>query len=293
MVFGRKNSQAAGILWVQIAVIGFWAVTVSILVKRTWFSDESGMVEVAPERILEMFFAWTEGAELAILKDGQNIGQMSLSTQEEKEIIRENGERTDLLREVSMAGSLNRFSSSNRKEAAGTGGQEIHWRGALSMNEELNFPKGDFILSMPNLGLGAQLGFDQVEGIISVNVRSKDEKFIEYRGKPEGLAKLPKLGWIGSLFPLESLLGEQEMSQRTLKAWAPEISGYYGRAMIAGRKMMVYQLIVNRDSSGSKSGSEVRLYLSEVGEPLMLRTKWGYEAVASVLVPVENDLKDQ
>ncbi|NOY00513.1 MAG: hypothetical protein GXP30_12370 [Verrucomicrobia bacterium] len=286
-----KNRNAAGILCVQIVVIGFWAATTSVLVKRTWFSDESRMAEVPPEKILGMFFAWTEGVDLTILKEGQRIGQMSLSTQEKKRGVGKNEDEQGSLREISMSGSLDRFSPTGEDAEKSTSvrEKEFHWRGMLAVTDELNFTKGDFVLRMPKLGLGAQVGFDHKAETILLNVRSGSKVLIDYRGKPTGLKELPELGWLGSLLPLESLLGGKGVSEGMMKAWAPEISGRYGSALVAGRRMMVYQLVIRGANSGGKPGSEVKLYLSETGEPLMLDTAWGYQALAAILVPVEGD----
>ncbi len=284
-----KNRNAAGILCVQIVVIGFWAATTSVLVKRTWFSDESRMAEVAPEKILGMFFAWTEGVDLIILKEGQRIGQMSLSTQEKKGLGGAKEENQQALREISMSGSLEKFSPSGdvAPQGAGLREKEFHWRGLMAVTDDLNFTRGDFVLQMPKAGLSAQIGFDQIRESIKLNVRSGSKVLIDYQGSPVGLKELPELGWLGRLLPLDSLLGGKGVSEGMMKAWAPEISGRYGSAMVAGRRMMVYQLVIRGASSGAQPGSEVKLYLSETGEPLMLDTAWGYQALAAILVPVD------
>lgn len=282
----RKKRIAAGILCVQIVVIGFWAVTTSILVKRIWFSDETRMVKVAPEKVLEMFFSWTEGADLSILKEGQRIGQLSLSTQQ-KRLSSSREEKHEDLREISMAGSLDRISSQGSGGKVEVQDKEVHWRGVMTVTDELTFPKGDFVLRMPKVGLGAQFGFDHPARTISLDVRSNGKELFHYQGSPAGLTELPELGWMGRLLPLGALLGGKGEVRGVMKAWAPEIEGRFGSAMVAGRRMLVYQLVIRGKSSGGKPGSEVKLYLSEAGEPLMIETAWGYEALAQVLVPVE------
>ena len=286
MKTAEKGRNAAGILWLQIAVIAFWAVTTSILVKRSWFSEESGMVKVGPEKVFEMFFAWTEGAELTILKDGRRVGQMSLSAQVEKNSSTDDGEAGEVKREISVAGSLQELSSQGKGEKQNRD-EEIYWRGVMAMDDGLIFPKGDFVLRMPNAGVGIQFGFDQPANTIALIVRSGSERLINYHGNPAGLTKLPKLGWLGRFLPLDSLLGSQGLSEGMLETWAPEIDGRFGNVTIAGRRMLVYQLIFRRKSSRGKAGTETKLYLSETGEPLMIQTGWGYEALADVLVPLE------
>ena len=79
------------------------------------------------------------------------------------------------------------------------------------------------------------------------------------------------------------------MSEGMMKAWAPELTGRYGSTMVAGRRMLVYQLAIRgkNSSSGNQPRTEVKLYLSETGEPLRIETEWGYEALAAVLVPID------
>ena len=49
----------------------------------------------------------------------------------------------------------------------------------------------------------------------------------------------------------------------------------------------MYQLAIRGKGSVSQPGTEVKLYLSETGEPLRIETEWGYEALAAVLVPID------
>ncbi len=281
-----ENRSAAWVLWIQLAVITFWMVTVSVLIKRNYFHAESRMTPVPADRVAEMFFAWTEGAELTILKDGQRVGQMSLSAQLGKKMPGDIGKGREL-REIAVAGSLDSFSV---LENAGAGEHDkgVYWRGLMEVDDDLNFPKGDFVLRMPELGLSVQFGFDHPVEKISLKVRSKGEQLFEYEGSPAGLSALPELGKVGRLLPLQALLGGK-MSDSMVDAWAPGITGRFGSAEVAGRKMLVYQLILKNKGSGNKPGEEVKLSLSETGEPLMVQTAWGYEALAEVLVPVAVD----
>jgi hypothetical protein len=244
------------------------------------------MVQVGPEKVFEMFFAWTEGADLAILKDGRRVGQMSLSAQVEQNSSPDDEKFGEVTREISIAGSLLSLSSQGNGEKQ-IRDEEIYWRGVMAIADGLNFPKGDFVVRMPNAGLSIQFGFDQPANTIALTVRSGSENLINYHGNPAGLAELPDLGWLGRFLPLDSLLGSKGLSEGMIKAWAPEIDGRFGTAMIAGRRMLVYQLVLKSKSSGGKPRGETKLFLSETGEPLMIQTAWGYEALAEVLVPLE------
>lgn len=286
MGVGNRHQNKAAIQWIQIAVIAFWAVTVLLLLKRSYFSDESAMATVAPEKVFEMFFAWAEGAEFAILKDGRRIGQMSLSGQLGKATSASAG--GGALREISLAGSLDAGGEEgSQAKASGRRSEGTYWRGVIAVADGLIFPSGEFVLRVPQAGLGAQFAFDQPAGMISANVRSAGEELFSYRGNPKGLADLPELGWVGQLLPLEALLGGGGLSEGAMKAWVPEITGRYGAAKVAGRRMMVYQLAVKSGPAGNQSKGEMKLYLSETGEPLMITTPWGYEALAEVLAPIE------
>ncbi|MFK5923753.1 MAG: hypothetical protein QM496_16365 [Verrucomicrobiota bacterium] len=282
-----NKKSAVWFLAVKLAVIAFWLVTIGVLVKRHFFSDESQMVRVPPDKVFEMFFAWTEGAELTILKDGLRIGHMSLSTQSATDSSdAEVGSKS--LRGISVAGSVDSFSTGGAASAAAINSDRgVSWRGAVDLDDELNFPRGNFVLRMPDLDMGAQAGFDQPENKISLSVRSKGQSLFQYEGAPAGLSKLPELGWMGRLLPLDSLLSDGGLEKSGLESWAPEISGRYGSALVAGRRMLVYQLLIKGRTSKNKTDADVTLSLSETGEPLMIQTAWGYEALAEVLVPLE------
>lgn len=282
-----NKKGAVWVLVVKLAVIAFWMVTIGVLVKRHFFSDESQMVSVPPDKVFEMFFAWTEGAELTILKDGIRIGHMSLSTQLEADSADAEDENKGL-RGISVAGSMDSFSTGGESSAAAINSDRgVSWRGAVELDDELNFPRGNFVLRIPELDMGAQAGFDHPANKIALSVRSKGKSLFQYDGAPAGLSKLPELGWMGRLLPLDSLLSGGGLEKSGLESWAPEITGRYGSALVAGRRMLVYQLLIKSRISKSKTGADVTLSLSETGEPLMLQTAWGYEALAEVLVPLE------
>jgi hypothetical protein len=56
-----------------------------------------------------------------------------------------------------------------------------------------------------------------------------------------------------------------------------------GNFNLGGREMRAFLLTLRSD----KQAQEVRIYLSEAGEPLRIESDLGFEAVSEILVPLD------
>jgi len=65
------------------------------------------------------------------------------------------------------------------------------------------------------------------------------------------------------------------------------IDARMGNFTFGGRDLRAYLLIV----SAGENGESMRIFLSEVGEPLRIETDFGFEAVSEILMPLDAYLK--
>ena len=92
---------------------------------------------------------------------------------------------------------------------------------------------------------------------------------------------IPTRATAAALFPGGGLVANPS-------AWEPEIEASRGTMELAGSSQVVYLVKVFLGSD--RSGTPLKLYFSEAGEPWRIDTGWGYQAVAEVLIPVEGRL---
>ena len=70
------------------------------------------------------------------------------------------------------------------------------------------------------------------------------------------------------------------------ESWKPQVTASRGVMQVAGSPQPVY--LVEVRLGNDPNSNPVKLYFSEAGEPWRIDTGWGYEAMAEVLIPVEN-----
>ncbi|MCB1062819.1 MAG: hypothetical protein KDN20_07855 [Verrucomicrobiae bacterium] len=267
-------------------IVLFWVVSTGWLIRSVWFGSETRFEPVDPEVALGAFFQWNETSTLTILENGNRIGQMVANGAEGRD------PRTGaLIRGLSTQGNLD-----DRIE--GIPGNEslmgTSWRMSADFDETTKLKAFQLALRIPRQDLNVRLEVDgeppalaaratvgetvlYESGVLSVDEPSTGRKRSEESGKATSGGLIPG-GAIASLLP-----GGGAMSD--IANFYPTVEASRGSLEIAGSLQPVYLVKVNFGSE--KTGTPIRIYFSEAGEPWRIDTGWGYEAVAEVLIPVD------
>ncbi|MCB1232424.1 MAG: hypothetical protein KDN19_19405 [Verrucomicrobiae bacterium] len=275
------------------SVILLWLVSTGWLVRTTWFSSETRFDPVAPEEALDAFFKWSDRTTLAVLENGRRIGRMEVSGSEGRE-PRTGG----YSRVLSTQGTLD-VDDRDTKVGTRPGLNGTTWRLAAEFDQEMELQKFRLVFRIPKQELDLRMELKgeppqiaaraSVGGLViyEAGKMSMDEDgnvIDEARDDQAGTATAPSLppsaalGWL----PGGALLNDRE-------TWKPKIEASRGMMRVAGSNQPIY--LVKLRFGDDESVAPIRLYLSETGEPWRIDTGWGFEAVAEVLVPVEDQAR--
>ncbi len=277
--------------FLAIFVVLFWMVSTGWLVRSIWFEEEYQFEPVAAEEALGAFFQWNDSSTLTVLHEGQPIGQMIMNASEGQD------PRTgEFLRGFSTKGTLDE----GRGSLSGAGLENLAgatWRVATRFDEQTELEAFELVIWVPRqaLDLRVELAGDPPQlaaratmaetvllevGQLSADVDSSPGRGKDGASKPTGASVLPPAAAAGWL-PGGAMLADES-------AWRPRIEASRGVMKVAGSDQPVY--LVKVSFGQDEQATPLRLYFSEAGEPWRIDTGWGFEAIADVLIPVEDQL---
>lgn len=270
-----------------LAIVLFWAGTVAWLCAVVWAPPGSRMAKVDPREVYRAFFEWNDSAKMALLENGRRRGEITV--QGGSGPLPETGE---VERFLSLSGQLDTYD-----EGSAAPRIEMFWKSVLSFSEEMAWRAGTVSVRVPSNDLSAQLSFEGPvpEGglpAMRAEVKLGERELLSIDpSSPRAAAALPLLGSLGGIGGIGGIgggslgggglagaLGPLGLASLKLSAEARA-----GRFNLAGREIGAYLLVLR----GEEPGTELRIYLSEAGEPLRLETDLGFEAVSELLVPLD------
>ena len=275
-------------------VVLFWIGSTGWLVQSIWFESETRFEPVDPEEALGAFFRWNDQSTLEILDNGRRLGPMYVGGFEG--IDPRTGEFSrGLSTQGNMDGGRQGANLGDRENLVGT-----NWRMTAEFDEETRLKSFQAVLRVPRQELDVRMELDgdpaelatrvTMAGVVLLEVGelSIDE---EGRGSsggrkasPTASSQVPVLppaaaaGWL----PGGALLTDED-------AWRPKLEASRGVMKVAGSDQVVY--LVKVKFGEDETTPPLRLYFSEAGEPWRIDTGWGFEAVAEVLIPVEDQIR--
>lgn len=263
-----------------IAIVAFWLGSIGWLCAVVWAPPESRMAEIDPREVYEVFFAWNENTRMTLLENGARRGEVIISGGSG-----EDPKTGEFSNSLSLSGNMDSINPS--EDFPGT---DLNWRGLAEFDRDIVFQSGDFSMRIPGFGLSAHMSVESDPVVAKASVSMSEIPVFRYDSSQTdlnagSLDSLPFASMLGSNLPLESLLKEGEVDPS--KA-AFEIDARMGNFTFGGRDLRAYLLKIGmKDQEGS-----IRVFLSEVGEPLRIETDFGFEAVSEILVPLEAYLNE-
>jgi hypothetical protein len=299
--------QCGMIRTVQIAVIAFWLVMTLLLVRDTWFPDESRFVQAEVEEVLEaMMVNWHESADMVIVDSDRKIGQLTVSAGSVRETSRPPSTGRVLAEvsgyQLSSTGSLSEFGVEldlpvDRVGPVSYRRDHALWRGSLRFDLDYQVEAIDLELRFPQPGMLVALSYTTTDQQLSAGVTLAGLPVYQFQGPASELGEqvsgalengLPTISGGVSPMPLPlplampagdvaAMLPDLE----TLTAERPTLRATFGRTRILNQSMAVYLLTV-----ATASGETIaRLYIGEDGRPVKIDTPFDIEAIAEVLAP--------
>ncbi|MAS95139.1 MAG: hypothetical protein CMO55_18235 [Verrucomicrobiales bacterium] len=251
---------------VVLVVVLFWLGSIGWLCAVIWAPPESRMAKVDPREVFEVFFAWNDSTTMVLVENGQRRGQLTVSggsgtTRESK----------DISKLLSVTASFEHYERELRATVV-----DVFLKLAMDFSEALAFQQMDLSARVPSRGMTAHLELGGKPLEYRIDAVMGEQQMLDVRGRVDtGLPPIPT-----DMLPMGSLFGDGAFDPREIK-W--DVEARMGRFAFGGREQRAYLLIFTLPDQGQS----MRVYLSEVGEPLQIETDVGFEAISEILVPLD------
>lgn len=263
----------------SIAIVLFWLGSVAWLCAVVWAPPGSRMAKIDPREVYAVFFAWNDSTKMTLLENGVRRGEVTIAGGSGVEAQTGVFERF-----LSLSGQLDTFD-----ERSGAPVVDLFWKGTLTFTETMESRGGEFSVRIPSKELTATIAYEgPIDGFGPASASSSGRTPMRARvamGGREVFAIGPDSPFDPAmaapmLGPLASMGGVNFLDPTQL-AFTTEAR--VGSFNLGGREMRAFLLTLRSD----EQDQELRVYLSEAGEPLRIESDLGFEAVSEILVPLE------
>ena len=260
----------------SIAIVLFWMGSVAWLSAVVWAPPGSRMTRIDPREVFSVLFGWNESTTMTLLENGTRRGQVTVNAGSG-----EDEESGEIQRFFSVSGSFERYD-----ERSSANQVELFLKGTFTFSEAMESRGGLMAARVPGKDLRAEMEFKRGAAGGKPLVRGKVEmtgrEIFSFDSEAEGTTTNP-----AALFSMLGA-GADGLPIPGMGALDPSAIQFTTEARVgsfhlAGREMRAYLLTFR----GEGDSSEVRVFLSEAGEPLRIETDLGFEAVSEILVPLD------
>jgi hypothetical protein len=259
-----------------IAIVLFWLGSVAWLCAVVWAPPGSRMAKVDPREVYGVFFAWNDSTKMTLLENGARRGEIVIAGGSGVE-----AESGVFERVLSLSGQLESWDERSASTLV-----ELFWKGSLAFTETMESRGGEFSVRIPAKEVSVQIAYDGPLPTADQNPTAKTamRARVVMAGR-EILAVGPETpldpAMISPLIgSLANFGGINPLDPAQLKFTTDARVGDFN---LGGREMRAFLLTLRSD----EQDQEVRVYLSEAGEPLRIETDLGFEAVSEILVPLD------
>ena len=251
---------------ISIVVVLFWLGSMGWLCAVIWAPPESRMAEVDPREIYEVFFGWNETTNMTLLENGMRRGQLSVAGGSGTDPG--TGEYENLL---SVSAVLENYDKGIREREV-----EAFVRVAMDFSREIELLRSELSGRIPSRHLSARVSMEGDPPKLDIRASIRDQDILNLKGiDASNLPKMPE-----NLVPMGSFLGNASLNLADID-W--QIEARMGSFTFGGRDQRAYLLILRLP----KHDQSIRVYFSEVGEPLKIESGLGFEAISEILVPLD------
>ncbi len=255
------------------AIVLFWAASVGWLCALVWAPPGSRMALVDPLEVYRVFFSWNDSANMTLLENGTRRGQLTVSGGSGLE-----PGTGEISRDLSFSGTLETYDSVGDSNLV-----DLFWKGTVAFSAAMVLRETDFSVRLPGKELSAHIGYSAATGEGNVRVMMAGREVLHFDGAQPGT-----LEGTGGLLPsLPAMIGAAGIPGG-LAAFHPammkvETTARIGRFNFGGRDRRAYFITFRQPDQDQ----EIRVFLSEAGEPLKIESDLGFEAISEILVPLD------
>lgn len=244
----------------QLLILISWFTTTFYLVRRSYFPDEERYPEAPIDYVSDLFFSRVSQSELLISHDGRPISHLTVTPKSADYVPPILEERREQLREINYIGLV-------REEVNPQFGA-VDWHGAVYVNPEFEPEALRMTLRSPRMGLNGELLLVLNPPHIRFRLGQGDMTILNSQD-PEGTMNL--LRSAGAMAPgMEENLAmledfDRDQLHQMIATLDPTVMCRHGQFQILGDRYEGYIVKISLFE-----GAAIRLYLSEMGELLMM-----------------------
>ncbi|NLT70810.1 MAG: hypothetical protein GXX91_08960 [Verrucomicrobiaceae bacterium] len=267
-----------------LGIVLFWLGSVGWLCAVVWAPPGSRMARVDPLEVYRVFFSWNDSINMTLLEHGLRRGQVTVSGGSGNDPV-----TGAFARDLSVSGSVERYDPRSVSHLV-----DLFWKGTVSFTEAMALLESDFSVRVPGQDLSARLHYLESAGMVDLRVSKDGREILGFDGLasgPGGSAAQSPLAMLGAMAGGPDglgVIGALGLGALPPGALSLEASARMGNFNFGGRDMRAYLLTLRH----STHDQELRVYLSEVGEPLKIESDLGFEAVSELLVPLDAYRRD-
>tara|TARA_R110000850_G_scaffold17330_3_gene53479 strand:+ start:266 stop:976 length:711 start_codon:yes stop_codon:yes gene_type:complete len=224
------------------------------------------MAEVDSREVYDVFFNWNDSTSMTLLENGARRGTITIAGG--SGIDSEGGVFSNLL---SGSGTLEKFDP-----VESTTTVDLFWKGLLEFDREISLRGGELSIRIPKQQLSTHLSYSGEPLRLDASASIGGQEIFKIGGGENDASALPL-----HLLPMGSMVGGLSSVNPSNLKWESEAR--MGNFSFGGRDMRAYLLILR----AVDQDQVIRVYLSEVGEPLRIESDLGFEAVSEILVPLD------
>ncbi len=257
----------------SLFIILFWAGSVFWLCRVIWSPAGSGMTRIDPREVYRAFFEWNNSVDMTLLENGLRRGQINIAGGSGKDEVTGAVDRV-----ISLYVGLEDFDEKTSSYVP-----SLSWRGAMVFDEEMQRKEGSASLRIPRTDMNATFEFSAPleaggrEVMKAKVTMGEQELFSVDNSTGAGIDPGAALGMLG---PIGGAPALELLDPNNLRF---EAEARIGSVRLGGQEMRSFLLTLQ----GAAPEQQVRIYLSEAGEPLRIESDLGFEAVSEILVPLE------
>lgn len=265
----------------QGLIIVFWLATTTRLILHAYFPEESRFPIVAREHVAELFFKDPKSSDMAILRDGENFGQLSVSARKEISKSPDFLENPEGLREIFFNGFI------AEKKTALDPVSIANWSGSLFVDERFGLHAVRLQLRIPRTDVDARAVLTMDPPDVRYEIKQGQNVLLDSanpKGVQEVFDELEKLGGKRAEWLDISRLGNPDELLRWIMAFEPKIDCRHGRFELLGEKHEGYIIkLIFLDAA------HIKFCFSELGELVLVDGLPKVEIVGEAFAPEEDD----
>ncbi len=245
----------------QIAIVLAWLGSTTVLIQRTYFPDEERYPEADAKEVAELFFEQAKSTDLAILRNGRQIGRMNLNPRSGHSKSPITWDESGAVREIFFSGFL-----TEKTEPGEISFGQMSWNGSVFLDSDMKLSAVRLGGRVPQLATG-QVQLSLYPPNLTYEIRQGREIAFSSNDPEKTRRTLEEFSQLLGEMPIDLGILDQDSEQlgQLLAMVQPTVDCRHGQFRIFEDRYHGFII-----SLSLLEEWKVRVFLSELGELLKI-----------------------